>query len=117
MDFRICDVEYMIVLKNDLSMAEITPVLVMDATKSQTLIATVTIDNMEMIPSFRVPAQAGSNRITIKSFRIFNPLVRQPDDPADIKTYEMELLLGTSGDQLISHRSKIAITPECIGEV
>lgn len=113
MDFQICDVEYGIVLSHDLTMAEITAEVIFNATRNQTLVACVKIDNMEMIPSFRVPAQVGGNRVKIKPFRIFNPRIRQNGDPEDIKIYEMELILGNSEDNFLAHTGKLTITPEC----
>lgn len=114
MDFQICDVDYVVVLEGDFSMAVITPEVVFESERNQTLTAVVKIDNLEMIPSFRVSANAGSNRVAIKSFRIFNPLVRQLYDEEGVKMYEMELLLASGESSYTSHRKKIAITPECV---
>ena len=115
MDFEIHDVEYTIVLADDFSMAEITPELIFTATRNQTLVASVSIDHLEMIPSFRVAAQTGNNRIVIKSFRIFNPRVKLPQDPDGVKIYAMELQLASGADNFLSHNKDMTITPECIG--
>ncbi|MDD3119021.1 MAG: hypothetical protein PHQ27_07580 [Victivallales bacterium] len=115
MDFEICDVEYTVVLADDFSVAEITPELIFTATRDQTLVASVNIDHLEMIPSFRVAARAGNNRVMIRSFRIFNPRIRQPEDPEGVKIYALELQLASSVDCFKSHSKELTITPSGAG--
>lgn len=110
--FTLTDVEYLIDLREDHSMVLITPQLKVYSLINQALIGEVLLDGMDMIPSFKVNVKVGDNSFKLRPIKVFNPLIRHPEDDDKIKFYNMELMLFADYCPPQKHQRSICITTE-----
>ncbi len=110
--FEIIDVEYLISLAVDHSMALITPQLRIGSAIKQVLVGEVRLDGIDMIPSFRARVDAGENTVSLKPITVYNPHVRMPDDEEGVKYYNMEVMLFTTFSPTKIHSKAVAVTPD-----
>lgn len=114
--YTITDVEYLIDLREDHSMVLITPRLKVHSLISQALIGEVRLDGMDMIPSFKVNVEVGGNSFKLRPIKVFNPLIRHPEDDVRIKFYNMELMLFADYCPVQKHQRAICITTEHVAK-
>ncbi len=111
-NFEIIDVEYLISLAVDHSMALIKPQLKIGSSAKQVLVGEVRLDGIDMIPSFRVRVEVGENTVELKPITVYNPHVRMPEDEEGVKYYNMEVMLFASFSSAKIHSKAIAVTPD-----
>jgi hypothetical protein len=71
--YKIKEVSYRIDMSEDNTEAFVTPVIDMETEQNLTLLAYLELDGHELIPSARLQAVKGENRIEMKYFRIVRP--------------------------------------------
>lgn len=91
------------------SIASITPVLSAECPKTSMLIGSLKIDDHEMIPALKIILDKGASKVKLKSLKIVNPLIVEPDDAPGTKLYKITLDLYLAPGQVESIDKMIEI--------
>ena len=103
MEITVTDVDYAVRLSGDGGVAELTPTIHFSSDRALTLSARVSVDGHELISSHKVSAVTGVNSRTIRSFKIYRPLLKRDDAADDIGGYRLELTLFASEELYSTH--------------
>jgi hypothetical protein len=91
------------------SIASITPILSAECQKASILIGSLKIDDHEMIPALKIILNQGASRVELKSLKIVNPLIVEPEDAPGTKQYKITLDLYLAPGQVESIDKMIEI--------
>jgi hypothetical protein len=96
-NIHITSVDYAIDYDSKKKLATITPNVHATCTKSKILIASIDIDNHELLPSLKLVLEKGKRPYILPCVKIVSPLLSAPDD--EDKKYKMTLKLHFGNDE------------------
>jgi hypothetical protein len=107
--FKIGKVLYRVTLSDDATEAVVTPVVEIHTEEPLSLLACLSVDSLELLPSARVSAAPGGGAVEIKSVRLRRPEKSFPGGFRKPASYMMELRISHDGVSFVSSTEELVI--------
>lgn len=109
MGFIISNVLYSISLDDMLSKAVVVPLVAAIAEERASLIVSLEVDRIELLPSAKIDLEKGFNVKKLRAIEIYRPLLWWPSPTIQRSFYSMELKLSLNGAESLLDTRRIGI--------